>query len=253
MITKPVKKYETIVYRRRKTRFRYRGPKAAFSFIQETNSVNGTSTIVTVVITPAAGNAIVLGISWSSTTQNRTVSSVVGTDTWNNAISINEAATNPGAAIYYATNVNGVATTITVTMSGLCSFIDLYATEYSGMQNSSPVDVTNSAFGANTAATAGSVTPTVGNSLAVSLATAPSISAASNSWNLRDTADGNGWADKLNVSTTAQSTTFTTTSGIWSAVIVSFKSATGGGLLTSIPFTPGDGNPNINTKNVVSY
>jgi hypothetical protein len=79
------------------------------------------------------------------------------------------------------------------------------------------------------------------------------VTAASNAWNLRDTSDGNGWADKLNVSTTAQSTTFTTTTGGWIAAIAAFKSATGGGLLTNIPFTPGDGNPNINTPNAVSY
>ncbi len=119
---------------------------------------------VKVVYTGAqtAGNTNVLAIGWNNTTSN--VTSV--TDSAGNVYQL-AVPTARGAglsqAIYYAKNIKASAAganTVTVAFNTATPYVDIRATEYSGLDASNPFDVGASASGTGTSASSGSVTTT---------------------------------------------------------------------------------------------
>lgn len=126
-------------------------------------------TTVTVKFTKAqgAGDTNILAIGWSNTTAN--ITSV--TDSAGNAYTV-AAATVHGSsqsqAIYYTKNIVGSAAnanTVTVKFSSAAKFVDLRASEYSGLDKIAPFDKSASGIGSSATAATASVTTTSPNEL----------------------------------------------------------------------------------------
>lgn len=140
---------------------------------------------------------------------------------------------------WYFKNPTAGSKTYTITLSnaGTISFLDTFIAEYSGVDNTTQPDVTIT-VGTSTGTTTTCSTPTlspatVGDLLIAmaQMATTTGVSGGSGTWTLVDTADGNGYADNLNGTTTAsQKLTFTSSSsGQNICQIAAFKASTGGG------------------------
>jgi hypothetical protein len=71
---------------------------------------------------------------------------------------------SPGGAlsrVYYAKNIKGGADTVTVTLSASSSYLELYLTEYSGINTTNPIDAEAGASGNAGAVSSGNATTTV--------------------------------------------------------------------------------------------
>ena len=94
---------------------------------------------------------------------NTTPSSV--TDSQGNVFTaIGNQLTTPGGArsrVYYAKNVKGGADTVTVTLSGTSGWIELYLSEYTGADQTNPIDAQSGATGTAGAVSSGNGTTTV--------------------------------------------------------------------------------------------
>ena len=104
-----------------------------------------------------AGNLNVVAVGWNDTTS--TVSSV--TDTRGNTyIQAGTTTTGTGMrqAIYYAKNITAGSNTVTVAFNQAAAFVDVRVLEYSGIDTSSPLDVTAVASGTGTSASSGAAT-----------------------------------------------------------------------------------------------
>lgn len=206
----------------------------------------GTSRAVTIT-SSTSGNLICLSFAAQNTSGGSpTVTSVVdnasgGSNTYTLATDFAPGGNNQRIGLYCSNDgaghwitTHGAATTVTLTMSAnVTSFLDAYVTEYSYTAGATVTqDVTGAGTsGSSAAALTSSITPTGTSNLVIAFAQAPSVSAVNNSYNLLDSTDGNGFADKRNVTATSTNVTFTTTSGGWFTIITSFK-ATGGGAAT---------------------
>ncbi len=128
---------------------------------------NQTAVTVTFTKAQTAGNTNILAIGWGDTTSN--IVSV--TDSKGNAYAV-AAPTMHGSqqsqAIYYAKNIAGAAVnanTVTVTFNAPAAFVDLRASEYSGLDATNPFDKFSSASGTSATATTASVSTAVANEL----------------------------------------------------------------------------------------
>lgn len=129
-------------------------------------------------------------------------------------------------AIYCALNVASGITSTTCTLTATATgFLDCYTVEYTppagitvSIDNQTGTDSGNS-----TSALTAAITPTGTDNLVLAAASAPSVSAVNNSYNLRSNTDGNGVADKLDVGNVSTNVTFTTTSGGWWTLLCDLK------------------------------
>lgn len=78
-------------------------------------------------------------------------------------------------AIYYAKNVAGGSNTVTVTMSASTPYVDVRIAEYSGLDPTSPLDVTSSAGGNSAQPNSGTATTTKARSLLVGAGTTTGV------------------------------------------------------------------------------
>jgi hypothetical protein len=72
--------------------------------------------------------------------------------------------TSPGAersVVYYAKSIKGGADTVTVTLSATSSWLELYLTEYTGLNQTNPIDAQAGASGSAGAVSSGNATTTV--------------------------------------------------------------------------------------------
>lgn len=129
---------------------------------------SGASIAITSLTAPADGNALILQFDGSPSANSRGVSSISQTGaTWVSAVVLdaNSGVNTRRIEIWYALNVAGAGTTITInlnytpTISG--GLAASYA-EFSGLATSGALDATGTASNTNTgtAITTGSVTPT---------------------------------------------------------------------------------------------
>jgi hypothetical protein len=156
--------------------FTYTLGAGPINFIQAADTATGGTG--TVVITPmlkvqGAGHLNVVIIGWSDTTA--AVSSVVDTEGNTYAVAApSHAGTGLSQVIYYAKNIVGEAVTpnqITVTFNQAAQAPDIRVLEYSGLDTTSPLDVTASAAGTGNLADSGACTTTTAVELVVAGAT----------------------------------------------------------------------------------
>ena len=98
---------------------------------------------------------------------NNTPASV--TDTQGNVFTtVGNQLTTPGGArsrVYYAKNIKGGADTVTVTLSGNSSWLELYLSEYTGADQTNPIDGQAGASGPAGAVSSGNGTTTAGGDM----------------------------------------------------------------------------------------
>jgi chitodextrinase len=143
---------------------------AAPAFVQVVAAqpqTNQTTVTVTYTKAQAAGDTNVLAIGWSDATSN--IAKV--SDSSGNAYAV-AAPTVHGSvtsqAIYYAPNIKAAAAganTVTVTFNTAAAYVDLRASEYSGLAAMAPFDVAASATGSASTAASPSVTTSYSSEL----------------------------------------------------------------------------------------
>jgi IPT/TIG domain len=139
------------------------------AFVQS-NSVPATlqSSLTTLSATfkvpQTAGNLNIVAIGWGDTTS---LVKIVTDSSGNTYSPAGGTTTGSGLrqAIYYARNIAGGSTTVTVTFNQAAAYPDLRILEYSGLDTSNPLDVTAVGTGTGTVAVSGAATTTSANEL----------------------------------------------------------------------------------------
>ena len=206
---------------------------ASILFVQgKSNAVggcgSGSSCALAFTSSNTAGNLIIVAAGYGS---NAAISSVI--DTAGDTFVTSVAATTPGglrSAVWYAQNIKGGANTVTVNYSAN-NYNDLYILEYSGIDKSSPQDVTSSGNGTGQTLSSGAATTNVANELIFGYGnTASGNSSAGSSFTSRIAFDGNIAEDKIAYSAGSYTATASLSiSADWSMIMSTFKATQGVG------------------------
>ncbi len=189
-----------------------------------TIQASNTSVAVAYVNTQTAGNLNIVVAGWGDTTSS--ISSVTDSkgNTYTRAVGPTTG-TGLQESIYYAKNIVGGTNTVTVKFNQAAAYPDVRILEYSGLDPTSPLDVTAAATGTGTTASSGSATTTSANEL---------IFGAGNSAHHFTTA-GSGFTerviniygsiaeDKVVSSTGSNAATATNSAGYWVMQMATFK------------------------------
>ncbi|HLK38987.1 MAG TPA: hypothetical protein VKU41_19635, partial [Polyangiaceae bacterium] len=213
-------------------------------FVQ--GNFGGTSTQTTAAASATfsaaqtGGDLNVVTVNWADSTN--TVTSL--TDSAGNAYALAAGPTflsgMGSQSMYYAKNVAASASnTVTVTMSGASSFVEVRALEYSGLDPTSPLDVATSATGSSLMATTGPVTTSQDNELLVAAVAAGYFVYPPDGYVFElqtgDGVTGNGYTLEDGPAATAGSYTIATAIGDvgspipWIQQMLGFKSGGSGG------------------------
>jgi len=217
------------------TSFAYRMPQESGScapaFVQAAGStaIAGNTATITLPGTSTAGNLIVVSFTnyWnnaltvSSVTDSKgnTYSLAIGPTDWNPT-------QNSRAWTYYAPNINGGGSpiTITITFASNPTTIDTYAAEYSGIATSSPVDQTSAQTGSGVVMNSGSKTTTQASELIYGFGLSKAACTVDNPpYTARNTMNANFIADRTVSSTGSYQVTGTLASNDWMCQMVTFK------------------------------
>ncbi len=211
----------------------------SINFVQVQSGLAGSASSVAITYPSmqTAGNLNVVAVMWGDITS--TVSSV--TDSKGNiyALAVGPTRSSPlSSAIYYAKNIAAGSNTVTVTFNQTASFPNINILEYSGLDQTSPLDVTASAVGSGTTANSGSATTTSANELIVGAGNPTSLFTAAGSGfsNRIINSDGGISEDKVVTSTGSYNATATLTSGGWVMQMAGFRAATSQSLVTSTSY-----------------
>jgi hypothetical protein len=190
------------------------------------SSIQATNTsVVTAYLHPqTAGNLNIVAVGWADTTSS--ISSVVDSkgNIYTRAVG---PTTNTGVqqSIYYAKNIAGGANKVKVTFNQAAAYPDVRILEYSGLDPTSPLDVTAAAAGSGTNASSGSATTTSANELIFGAgATAHHFTAAGSGFTKRLlNMYGNIAEDEVVSSTGSNAATATNSAGAWVMQMATFK------------------------------
>jgi hypothetical protein len=233
--------------------FTYTAGIAPINFVQvaaATPQVPETMVTVTYPLPQTTGDLNVVVVGWNDTTA--TVQSVK--DSAGNSYSLVIGPTSGAAlrqSLYYAKNiVGGGSNEVTVVFSPAAVFPDIRILEYSGLDASSPLDVSAGASGNSTAASSGAVSTTAANELifgANTVFTGNKTPGAGFNTRIITTPDGNIAEDRTVSATGGYSASATLNpSGPWVMQMATFKAAIGTGTLapTITSVFPGSGSTN---------
>jgi len=139
----------------------------SIAFVQvnaATPQTNSASVPVTFVGSQTAGNLNIVVVGWNDTTS--AVTSVTD-GRGNTYLQAGTTTTGTGLrqAIYYAKNIAAGTNTVTVAFNQAAAFVDVRILEYSGIDPTSPLDVTAGASGTSISPNSGAATTTSANEL----------------------------------------------------------------------------------------
>jgi glucose/arabinose dehydrogenase len=208
------------------------------SFVQVSAATpQTTQSQVSVAYTNAqvAGNTNIIVIGWNNSTSN--ITSVV--DAAGNVYKIAAPVvrgTNISQAIYYASNIKASTpggNRVTVTFNTATPYVDLRATEYSGLDPANPLDVSRSASGRSGTANSGAIATTAARELIFAAGTttgAFTVAGSGFTNRIITTPDGDIVEDRFVTATGSYSSTATlsSTSAYWVMQVVAFKAANQG-------------------------
>ncbi len=205
------------------------------------------STVVTVssvqvVAAAAPGSASTLSLSFAQNTvagdlilvafdydTNATPSSV--TDSQGNVFTpIGNQLTSPGGArsrVYYAKNIKGGADRVTVNLSANSGWLELYLSEYTGVDQTNPVDAQAGASGGAGAVTSGNGTTTVAGDVIYGYCVADWACTAGSGFITRSNLNANLIEDELAGNAGTYAATGSANNG-WSMQMVALKPASSG-------------------------
>jgi len=126
------------------------------------NAVSGPANSLSLSFPRSTGAGDVILVAFDYDT-NATASAV--TDSQGNVFTaVGNQLTSPGGSrsrVYYAQNIKGGADTVTVNLSANSGYIELYLTEYTGVDQTNPIDGQAGASGSAGAVSSGNVTTSV--------------------------------------------------------------------------------------------
>ncbi len=207
------------------------GGGGGISFVQVTSKVatSGSSMAITYPAAQTAGNLNVVEVMWGDTTS--AVSTVADNRGNTYALAVGPTkVTGLTSAIYYAKNIAGGSTTVTVTFNQTAAYPNINILEYSGLNTSSPLDVFSAATGSGTTANSGSATTTAASELIVGAGNPSSgFTAAGSGFTKRLVNAYGGIAeDEIVSSTGSYSATATMTSGTYVMQMATFRASSQG-------------------------
>jgi chitodextrinase len=211
------------------------------AFVQERdNQVNSGQTNSATFSAPAtSGNLLAVYLIWDSTgsasvsdSLGNSYASAVAPIRWNNGAY--------SAQIFYTVSLRSGTDTVTATFtSSIKSFGIVYAHEYRGVSQTSPIDVTAAASGASGSLNSGAATTTNPSDLIFAGGvSANSVTAAGSGYVARSMAHGNITEDTAVSVTGSYSATASHSGGAWAMQMVAFKGASSGTSDTTTPSVP---------------
>jgi hypothetical protein len=198
------------------------------SFVQATAGTTPGSTSSFSVTFPAntvAGDLILVGFDFASA-----AFSSISDSQGNTFTEVGSQLTSPGAAhsqVYYAKNIKGGADTVTVNLSANSPWIEIYLTEYSGADQTNPIDGQAGAYGSAGAVSSGTATTTVAGDIIYAYCLADWSCNAGSGFTARSTLDDNLIEDETVGSPGAYAANGTANQG-WTMQMVALKPASSG-------------------------
>ena len=135
--------------------------------------------------------------------------------------------TSPGGArsrVYYAKNIKGGADTVTVNLSANSGWLELYLTEYSGADQTNPIDAQAGASGNAGAVSSGNATTTAASDVIYGYCVGDWVCTAGSGFATRSNFHGNLIEDKLAGNAGTYAATGSATNG-WTMQVVALKPA----------------------------
>jgi hypothetical protein len=203
-------------------------PPPGITYVQgkSATAASGSSIAIAYPGAQTAGNLNVIAVMWGDTTS--TVSSVTDSNGNTYALAVGPTkATGLTSAIYYAKKIASGGNTVTVKFSKSAAFPNVNELEYSGLDTSSPLDVSAAATGTGTTANSGSATTTSASELIVGAGNPTSVFTAAGSGfsNRIINAFGGISEDRIVSSTGSYNATATLTSGTWVMQMAAFRAS----------------------------
>jgi hypothetical protein len=170
------------------------------------------------------GDLLLVAFDYSS---NVTPSSV--SDSQGNVFTpVGSQLSSPGGAlsqVYYAQNIKGGADTVTVTLTGNSSYLEVYLSEYAGINPTNPIDVQAGASGSAGAVSSGNATTTVAGDIIYGFCIGDGVCTVGSGFAARSTLDANLIEDELAGAAGSYAATGSATNG-WTMQMVALKPAT---------------------------
>jgi len=170
-----------------------------------------------------AGDLIMVAFGFDT---NSTFSSVA--DSQGNVFTeVGSQLTSPGGArtrVYYAKNIKGGPDTVTINLSANSAWIELYLTEYSGVDQTNPIDAQAGASGTAGAVSSGNATTTVAGDVIYGYCVGDWVCTAGSGFTARSTFNGNLIEDQIAGSPGSYAATGSATKG-WTMQMVALKPA----------------------------
>jgi Domain of unknown function (DUF1929)/PKD domain len=215
------------------------GTPASQAFTLTVGSSSGTPVGFMQAVATAAGSASTLSLSFLKSTvagdlifvafdydTSSTPSSV--TDSQNNVFTpVGNQLTSPGGTrsrVYYAKNIKGGADTVTVNLTANSGWIELYLTEYSGVDQTNPIDAQAGASGNAGAVSSGFATTTVAGDVIYGYCVGDSTCTVGSAFAARSTFNNNLIEDMTAGNPGSYAATGTANNG-WTMQMVALKKA----------------------------
>jgi len=204
------------------------GASSPASFVQQAASAslaNTTSLTVSFSANTRAGDLLLVAFDYVASVTPSAV-----TDSQGNAFAVvGSALKSPQgvlSSVYYAKNIKGGADSVTITLSGTSSYLEVYLSEYSGINPTSPIDAQAGASGSAGAVSSGSVTTTAAGDIIYGYCVGDGTCTVGSGFTARSTLDANLIEDKTAGSAGSYAATGTASNG-WTMQMVALKPASG--------------------------
>jgi len=204
------------------------------SFVQSTaTAVAGQALSVPFAAPTTAGNLVVVAFDYTNTT----FTSI--TDSQGNAFTqVGSEVSSPGGAatrMYYAKNIKGGSETITVSLGGTTSSVEVYIAEYSGADPGSPLDGSAQSSGnTGSRATSGSLITTSANDRLVAYCVGDTYCHPGSGFTARSTLHDNLLEDRKLGAAGSSAATASAGSG-WAIVAAAFRPQSAGSPPPPVP------------------
>jgi hypothetical protein len=228
------------------------GAYAAAAFVQATAGTApgaASSLSVSFPANTTAGDIILVGFDFTTSASFSSISDSQG----NTFTQVGTQLTSPGGArsqLYYANSIKGGADTVTVTLSANSAWIEIYVNEYSGVNQTTPIDVQSGASGTAGAVSSGSATTTAAGDIIYGYCVGDWNCTVGSGFTTRSTFDGNLIEDETAGNPGSYAATGTANNG-WIMQMVALKPASSGA--GSPPVITSAGSANGTVGSAFSY
>ncbi|HTX34306.1 MAG TPA: putative Ig domain-containing protein, partial [Bryobacteraceae bacterium] len=195
------------------------------SFVQTTaKAASGSTKSMSVAFASktAAGDLLLVGFDYET---NTTVS--VTDSQGNSFLQVGSQLVSPGGAysrVYYAISPTGGADTVTITLAAKTSILEVYLTEYSGVNQAAPVDVQAGKSGSAKSVSSGNATTTAAGDMIYGYCVGDNACTVGSGFTARSTMNSNLIEDMTAGSAGSYAATGTANSG-WTMQMVALRPA----------------------------